>query len=301
MDDTLDCTLKSKPKLRNKYSSLFFGTCLGCSTKNTEKMKQKINSDDRKKARWRFSWSGLRRKRFELSEKVNRCKQMVHDEDKIARKSQVAVTGDQIIESQILQDKPLKKRRKPIKGKNSDYSQSFERMNTPRIESSQHRLCYDKKIKEENGENITSRKSLGEGSGMISQNPPMLSKASTFPLQKLKKKKVTIEETGKEKPQEGENKHAKNSESIYGLSILIVTLVIMLFWGKLCAILCASTLLYLIPRLKSEKDRVGVSINSSESELKQIKFNMNIDEARKKKVVMEGFLERNNNRKINFV
>ncbi|WMV13928.1 hypothetical protein MTR67_007313 [Solanum verrucosum] len=47
----------------------------------------------------------------------------------------------------------------------------------------------------------------------------------------------------------GEDKH--DTSNVIWRSILMVTLITMLFWGKFCAILCTSSCLYFLPTMKS--------------------------------------------------
>ncbi|MCD7446252.1 hypothetical protein HAX54_048450 [Datura stramonium] len=68
-----------------------------------------------------------------------------------------------------------------------------------------------------------------------------------------------------------EEKH--NFDSVIGMSILMVTLIIMLFWGKFCAILCTSAWFYFLHKLRANNN----DVNSNEC---------------KKKVVLNGFLQR---------
>ena len=82
-------------------------------------------------------------------------------------------------------------------------------------------------------------------------------------------------------------------EPLVGMSVVMVTLVIMLLWGRLCAILCTSAWLYFVPRLSSAVvdptiDGLGAGSGSRGLDLGS--------EECKKKVVFEGFLERNNHR-----
>ncbi|KAK7310254.1 hypothetical protein RJT34_07654 [Clitoria ternatea] len=86
-------------------------------------------------------------------------------------------------------------------------------------------------------------------------------------------------------------KNARNSyDPVVGMSVLAVTLVIMIFWGRLCAILCTSVWLYFVPRFRNS----GV-VNDSEDPHKTMKSkDVDMDsEEYKKKVIMEGLLERN--------
>lgn len=90
-------------------------------------------------------------------------------------------------------------------------------------------------------------------------------------------------------------KNLKNVRSSYdpivGMSILGVTLVIMIFWGRFCAILCTSAWLYFIPRFRNS----GVGNYEEDGAKIMSKNDVDFDsEEYKKKVIMEGLLGRNN-------
>jgi hypothetical protein len=62
----------------------------------------------------------------------------------------------------------------------------------------------------------------------------------------------------------------------------------MLFWGRICAILCTSAGFYFVPRLRNvtkSDDVVEKNPNSHDQDYDSEEY--------KKKVVLEGFLERN--------
>lgn len=69
-------------------------------------------------------------------------------------------------------------------------------------------------------------------------------------------------------------------DPVMGMSIILITLIIMLFWGRLCAILCTSAWLYFYPLLRKQDINTKAKLSNLNSE----KY--------KKKVVMEGLLER---------
>ncbi|XP_050231261.1 uncharacterized protein At5g23160 [Mercurialis annua] len=75
-------------------------------------------------------------------------------------------------------------------------------------------------------------------------------------------------------------------DQVIGMSIVMVTLIIMLFWGRLCAILCTCAWLYFVPVLRApnEMRKNGPGLGEP---------NFDSDEY-KRRVVLEGFLERNN-------
>lgn len=92
--------------------------------------------------------------------------------------------------------------------------------------------------------------------------------------------------TLKKKPARKKDELAEKLDPVIGLSVIMVALIIMLLWGRFCAILCTSAWFYFVPRLRNvtkSDDVVGKNPNSHD-------YN---SEEYKKKVVLEGFLERN--------
>ncbi|XP_075659930.1 uncharacterized protein LOC142629780 [Castanea sativa] len=67
---------------------------------------------------------------------------------------------------------------------------------------------------------------------------------------------------------------------LVGLSIIMVTLLVMLLWGRFCAILCTSSWCYFVPCFKTR------NLSS------QYQYNRYDSEEYRKKVILEGFLER---------
>ena len=77
-------------------------------------------------------------------------------------------------------------------------------------------------------------------------------------------------------------------DTAFGLSVVLVTLVILIVWGRLCAILCTSAWFYLFPRIRrvSENDIIkNMNKASNDLYLDSVVY--------KKKVILEGLLERN--------
>ncbi|WCJ40083.1 hypothetical protein M5689_021015 [Euphorbia peplus] len=90
----------------------------------------------------------------------------------------------------------------------------------------------------------------------------------------------------------GKESTSNKLDAMVGMSIIMVTLVIILIWGRLCAIICTCTWLYFIPRLRKNGEPAGQTVqNGLESE--EPDFD---SEEYKKRVVLVGFLERNHNR-----
>ncbi|KAJ4726211.1 vitellogenin-2-like [Melia azedarach] len=72
-----------------------------------------------------------------------------------------------------------------------------------------------------------------------------------------------------------------------GLCLLLISLLVLVFWGKVCAIFCTSTWLFFVPRWTIGNNSLG---NMSTDSLR-------LDsEEYKKKIILEGLLERNHSR-----
>ncbi|XP_057445259.1 uncharacterized protein At5g23160 [Lotus japonicus] len=76
-------------------------------------------------------------------------------------------------------------------------------------------------------------------------------------------------------------------DALVAMSVLGVTLVIMIFWGRLCAILCTSAWLYFIPRFRNT-----TTVNDVVHDTRSNDVDLD-SEVYKKKVIMEGLLGRN--------
>ncbi|OMP05929.1 hypothetical protein CCACVL1_01789 [Corchorus capsularis] len=96
----------------------------------------------------------------------------------------------------------------------------------------------------------------------------------------------------KELQRKQNNEVVQKFDPLIGMSIIMVTLIIMLVWGRFCAILCTSAWFYFCPRFRTaisdnDNDNVTVKSTTNSNEL-----DLNSEEY-KKKVVLEGLLERN--------
>ncbi|CAH8281713.1 unnamed protein product [Eruca vesicaria subsp. sativa] len=80
-------------------------------------------------------------------------------------------------------------------------------------------------------------------------------------------------------------------DPVIGISVIVLTLVIMLVWGRLCAILCTSAWCYLLPRLRDAAALAKRKRSGSDSSAYVQDLN---SESYKRKVVMDGFLGRQN-------
>ncbi|GFZ04869.1 hypothetical protein Acr_17g0004410 [Actinidia rufa] len=80
-----------------------------------------------------------------------------------------------------------------------------------------------------------------------------------------------------------------------GLCLLLVSLLVLILWGKVCAIFCTSTCFFLVPRCIG---KVGSAVNGGNSTVNGVASpEMDSEsEAYKKRVIMEGLLQRNRSR-----
>ncbi|KAJ0266133.1 hypothetical protein HA466_0001790 [Hirschfeldia incana] len=94
------------------------------------------------------------------------------------------------------------------------------------------------------------------------------------------------------KPSREKNgRRVEKLDPVIGISVIVLTLVIMLVWGRLCAILCTSAWCYFLPRLRdaaalAKRKRSGSDGSVCAPDLSS--------ESYKRKVVMDGFLGRQN-------
>ncbi|KAH1074010.1 hypothetical protein J1N35_026338 [Gossypium stocksii] len=79
-----------------------------------------------------------------------------------------------------------------------------------------------------------------------------------------------------------------------GMSVIVVTLIIMLVWGRLCAILCTSAWLYFCPLLRTRVNGNGSSSGGGGESTQNLNDSYLNSKEYKKKVVLEGLLHRNN-------
>lgn len=108
-----------------------------------------------------------------------------------------------------------------------------------------------------------------------------------------------------EQHQQGKNDTwaAGKFDQLVGMSIIVVTLLIMIIWGKVCAILCTSAWLYVYPILlrasrqndlhqPNPKQMMMMMMRNNGTKTKSLGLDID-SQKHKKKVVFEGFLERN--------
>ncbi|KAK0573202.1 hypothetical protein LWI29_004273 [Acer saccharum] len=84
-------------------------------------------------------------------------------------------------------------------------------------------------------------------------------------------------------------------DPVVGLLIILMTLVILLIWGKACAILYTSAWFYILPLFRTNYSSKDESILVKSSVSDSVDPDLNAEEC-KKRVVLDGFLQRNYHR-----
>ncbi|KAL6970125.1 hypothetical protein U1Q18_029830 [Sarracenia purpurea var. burkii] len=289
-----------KRKRRSSDSS-FLGCCFGFSRKVPEQNPQDtVKPLCRKKTRW-LSWSRLQIKKPDVKNKTvpidasvsvagaNR-RSPIHPPQgkKNNSKHLVPATATQIpatLRDETVTYNPQKTRHEAAKNiipeihENSDDVGSLKDEKRPKLVSTGRQ---------------TEAKNRGiccpPGSPEKKVNPcrtiKTLSHSVSFPAPKAEKQAAADSREKQLRPERGTL--AGKMDPVVGMSILMVIVVIMLVWGKLCAVLCTSAWFYFAPRLRNAK---GGSNVSEENGSNRLGFGLD-DQEYKKKVVLEGFLER---------
>lgn len=261
-----------------KQTSCFLG-CFGFSD---GKYPEKVRSSSRKKIRW-FSWS-----RFRVKKSGTKT---------VPIDSAIAETAKQEIEIEVFNPKSNSDNTclppTHIQSLVSDQSRLIEKPKKIRHGSERNTILENRKHLEPNKENTSQKPlSLNEvggspGTGTKSSTPTAAGISPSVPSPARNREKRTANTATKLKRPHLENDLAvKKFDPMVGMSIVIVTLIIMLLWGRLCAIICTSAWFYFLPLLRRSDD---IATNTSSN---LVNMDMNSEDY-KKKVVLEGFLDRN--------
>ncbi|KAJ4849416.1 hypothetical protein Tsubulata_007253 [Turnera subulata] len=322
MDDTLK---ESPPDTKPKSSSRFL-RCFGVSGKPKEKpMKVVVEPGEGKRKKQWFSWSKFRIKNSSTktvpvdsttgiipdgkvkssssSDKAHGSKSSKPKrkaEKVITTKHQIPVSSRKEphqVPARVSSDKTTSKEvhQETWHGSEQDIilenGKPLDHVDTPKGSTSLRRLSFCRKI-----DAIRTGSSSRPGSPeprtksirTVSVTPravsvptpkPILEKPALLSTQPVNSRVVTVRKEKKE------NEAAGNQlDPIIGLSILLVTLIIMVLWGRVCAILCTSAWFYFIPRIRTGADQDTPKNGSAEPNFDSEEY--------KKKVVLEGLLER---------
>ncbi|GMP92558.1 hypothetical protein CsSME_00042728 [Camellia sinensis var. sinensis] len=270
-----DNTIISKP--RSRTSSCFLG-CFGFSGK--VKVSEEIPR--KKSPRW-FSWPRLKKSDAKTV-----------PVDAAAAPAGKKITSKHHAPAKIPADSPEQSEHEKLQKTRHETSQNIilednkdlDHVSSTKKNTCQKQLSIDRKITVSKISN--SHPSSPKKKSKVDHTITVLSPSSS---PKQKKKQVT--NVGENSKSHG-NKMLPESDTligkfdpVIGLSIIMVTLIIMFVWGRVCAILCTAALFYVVRRFKI----VVRSSVSTQNESNQIDSDLNYDEY-KKKVVLEGFLER---------
>lgn len=114
-----------------------------------------------------------------------------------------------------------------------------------------------------------------------------------LPRQKREKEAVGGERKGKRGEEEEVAAVGGEFDSTFGAVIIMVTLVVMVIWGKMCAILCTAAWLYFIPRYRENLDRsYALKFKNIAAAHPSLHFD---SREHNKRVVLQGLLHRNQN------
>lgn len=85
----------------------------------------------------------------------------------------------------------------------------------------------------------------------------------------------------------------RSNSSLNGLFLLLISLFVLVFWGRVCALICTSTWIYFGPsfRQNKEQEEVEAEITRKTEEVREMGSRQY-----KKRVIMEGLLERTHSR-----
>ncbi|OIT29032.1 PREDICTED: uncharacterized protein LOC109211903 [Nicotiana attenuata] len=234
----------------------------------------------------------------DISEKFNRSRE-IHDVVLPEKKASVKTpaTTDQVpvncqtnIPEKVNNKKDDNKTQDNIHRKNKSVDQLFDN-------AQEHSTCPSEFSR---SATISSAHNLSHFNSLKYKHDIKLSHSVSLPPSKRKKPPAatTNGEVNDEKSSQRHDQEINNSyfDSIIGMSILMVTLLIMLFWGKLCAIICTSAWFYFLPRFRPKNEAIVAGRNGGVAG----DVDVNSDEY-KKKVVLEGFLERNHRSGVGFL
>ncbi|XP_019191630.1 PREDICTED: uncharacterized protein At5g23160-like [Ipomoea nil] len=161
----------------------------------------------------------------------------------------------------------------------------FEKTKTSDHSNSTENLTIHKKA---------SKKNISAGAG-ATDDKAVLSRDSSAGKSQIKKKKPANTAAHGGVHSESNIDSTRNQDSTYGMLMLMVILIIMLLWGRLCAIVCTAAWFYFVPRIKRNEEPPETARRSDDGGVSNDALRFSSAE-RKKKVVLDGFLERNNHR-----
>lgn len=140
-------------------------------------------------------------------------------------------------------------------------------------------------------EHLTNHKKVSKkttSAGATDDNS-VLSRTSSAGKSQTKKKKPAAAHSGVDSERNIDS--TRNQDFTYGMSMLMVILIIMLLWGRLCAIVCTAAWFYFLPRIRKNQEP-ETARRRNDGRVSNDVHHFSSAES-KKKVVLDGFLERN--------
>ncbi|KAK1274367.1 hypothetical protein QJS04_geneDACA019177 [Acorus gramineus] len=248
-----------------------FASCFGCVSAAGDVNEKSPTDQARRRPRW-FSWARFRRRN-------SGTKTVPVDAPAPAptRTIDVVEAEAEAEEIKTIIETPKKNRRQPSKGTIKDSETQTTRL--PSISTKY----------------ITSRTDsprIASRSGSPSHSPPSSSPPHPFrarPVQPIGVSRFSGKrETGRE---------GKYGPAV-GMSVVAVMLVVIILFGRTCAVVCTCALLFCLPRMR-QAEPPPPPADGGDGGVKWVSGEMDVEsEEYKKKVVLEGFLERSRRRPV---
>ncbi|KAG2301213.1 hypothetical protein Bca4012_059415 [Brassica carinata] len=143
-------------------------------------------------------------------------------------------------------------------------------------------------VQETKEENMSGQRDINPEPLTLSGYDMCYEQASTTTVRAGKLESTKTVGSGSKREKSSRVRKASRVDPVIGISIIMLTLVIMLTWGRLCAILCTCTWCYFLPRLKRKRSGGGKAEGKDDLDLNSAAY--------KKKIVLEGFLVRQQRR-----
>ncbi|KAK1326990.1 Uncharacterized protein QJS10_CPA01g00094 [Acorus calamus] len=248
-----------------------FASCFGCVSTAGDVNEKSPTDQDRRRPRW-FSWTRFRRRN-------SGTKTVPVDAPVPAPTRTIDVVEEEVEEIKTMIETPKKNRRQPSKGTIKDSEAQTTRL--PSISTKYRRTSR------------TDSPKIASRSGSPSQSPPSSSPPHPFrarPIQPIGVSRFSGKrETGRE---------GKYGPAV-GMSVVAVMLVVMILFGRTCAVVCTCAWLFCLPRMRQAEPPPPAAADEGDGGVKWVSSEMDVEsEEYKKKVVLEGFLERSRRRPV---
>lgn len=134
--------------------------------------------------------------------------------------------------------------------------------------------------KKSDGTSITFARSSSSSAWSSRNSSPNPGNSKPFVDNRLSFESCSSLETKKKQDMEQDNNGKGYHSSNTGLLLLLVTLLVLVFWGKVYAILCTSTWLFFVPNCNSGKRLQRIKANSHSMDFEEYKKKIVMDRNR---------------------